>query len=126
MNGYTGDEIDYMTFSPALQTNKIKIDLVSDANSKCLRMEFYGCPKKVPGINDYIGKSTFQPYFWLCDILEKVVFIMGFFFSLTHLRAIFRSNRNSSIYLRSKLVDWFLNSENIFLLWLTLVFLGSM
>ena len=113
MKGYTGDEIDYITFSPALQTNKIKIDLVSDSNPKCLRMEFYGCPKKVPGINDYIGKSTFQPYFWLCDILDKAVFIMVFF-SLTHLRAILRSYRNSSIYLRSKSVDWFLYSERIF------------
>ena len=78
VKGYTGDEIDYITFFPALQANKIKIDLVSDSQSKCLRMEFYGCPEKVPGINDYIGKSTFQPYFWLCNILEKVVFPIVF------------------------------------------------
>ena len=62
MNGYKGDEIEYIAFSPAPQTNKIRIDLVSDSNTKCLRMEFYGCPKKGPGINDYNGKRTLPSY----------------------------------------------------------------
>lgn len=65
MNGYTGNEIDYVVFFPTLQTNKIKINLVSDAKIKCFRMEFYGCQKKDTGIDYYNGKSTFPCYFCL-------------------------------------------------------------
>ena len=62
MNKYVGDEIDYIAFSPALQTNKVRVNLVTDSNTKCLRMEFYGCLKKDSSINEYNGKSTLPSY----------------------------------------------------------------
>ena len=73
VNGYTGNETDYVVFSPALQTNKFKINLVSDAKIKCLRMEFYGCQKKDTGIDYDNGKSTFPCYFCLRYVTLKVV-----------------------------------------------------
>ena len=63
MKGYKGDEIDYLAFNPALQTSKIKINLVSDSSVKCLRMEFYGCSKKEFSYNDYTGKNSFWSSF---------------------------------------------------------------
>jgi len=37
------DEMEYLVFTPPLNTDKIKIQVPVDANSKCLRTELYGC-----------------------------------------------------------------------------------